>query len=84
MKTNLDKLRLHFPSADFDAQEDTYHIEHYTIDWMGQGEDFVLLEIFNDRDTNASWYEDVFRGTFDQCLSHLLSLPEHKTGRGDT
>jgi hypothetical protein len=75
VKTNLDLAREHFPRADFAVVADSYVLNAvFRIDWLGDGEEFVLVQRFRDYDTGADYFEEVYEGDFPACLAQARTL----------
>lgn len=81
-RTNLEQLQVHFPLAQFNVADDSYHFESnhhkFEIQWLGEGEKFVLIEFVYYRESNASpsYFDEIEHclGTFPQCLDKALEI----------
>lgn len=72
--TNLDKMKLIFPKADFNTNEDSYstntRLDRYVIQWI-ENEIFVVDRIWFDRDVGYVDDTDLYSGNFDECLEYI-------------
>ena len=74
--TNLERLQkdFHYLKWTYNASNDNYESRRYTIEWLGEGEHFVLMENMEDRDVGAVWFEDLCTGTMEECLIRIKTL----------
>lgn len=77
--TNLEQALMYFPKAIFD-ENDNYQLDNtFEIEWLGDGENFVVNENRYCHDIGYYSNPEIFAGNFGQCLHFVLEL----TGRMD-
>lgn len=73
METNLDIIQKYFKKAIFDSGNDSYKLnEVLEIEWIGEGEIFVVNETYFDRNVGYVTNPEVYCGAFNDCLNFCI------------